>query len=87
MIEIDKSELPVLRNFLIQRKDFLLRLLENSSVLKHEFFVELLMAVFHLAEELEHRHRLSQFPDKDLERLSNGIKRVYVLLAHLVPCF
>ncbi|MCZ2846055.1 MAG: potassium channel family protein [Candidatus Bathyarchaeota archaeon] len=82
MIEIDKSKLPVLRKFLIQRRDFLLRLLENSSILEHETFAELLMAVFHLAEELEHRHRLSQLPEKDLEHLSNDIKRVYVLLVY-----
>lgn len=82
MIEINKSELPILRKFLIQRRDFLLRLLENSSVLEHESFAELLMASFHLAEELEHRHRLNQLPDKDLEHLSNDIKRVYVLLVH-----
>lgn len=82
IIEIDKSELPVLRKFLIQRRDFLLRLLENSSVLEHESFTKLLMAVFHLAEELEHRQKLSQLPDKDLEHLSNDIKRVYVLLVY-----
>lgn len=79
-IEIDKLKLPNLRKFLIQRREFLLRLLENSSLLEHEYFTELLMAVFHLAEELEHRHRLSQLPDEDLLHLTNDIKRVYTLL-------
>lgn len=79
-IEIDKLRLPNLRKFLIQGRGFLLRLLENSSLLEHEYFTELLMAVFHLAEELEHRHRLSQLPDEDLSHLTNDIKRVYTLL-------
>lgn len=46
MIEINKSELPILCKLLIQRRDFLLCLLENSSVLEHESFTELLIAVF-----------------------------------------
>jgi len=79
-IEIDKLKLPELRKFLIQGRGFLLRLLENSSLLEHESFSELLMVVFHLAEELEHRHRLSQLPDEDLLHLANDIKRVYSLL-------
>lgn len=81
-IEINKLELPNLRKFLIQRRDFLLHLLENSSLLEHESFTELLMLVFHLEEELEHRHRLSQLPNEDLSHLTNDIKRVYTLLIH-----
>ena len=40
------------------------------------------MVVFHLVEELEHRHRLSQLPNEDLSHLTNDIKRVYTLLIH-----
>jgi len=79
-IDIDKSKLPQLRKFLIERRDFLLRLLENSRILEHETFSELLLAVFHLAEELEHRHRISQLPEEDLNHLSNDTERVYKLL-------
>jgi voltage-gated potassium channel len=81
-IDIDKSKLPDLRKFFIDRKDFLLRLLENPQLLEHESFTELLMAVFHLAEELEHRHRISQLPEEDLEHLTKDIGRVYTLLIH-----
>ena len=81
-IDIDKSKLPDLRKFFIDRKDFLLRLLENSHVLEHESFTELLMAVFHLAEELEHRNRINQLPEEDLEHLTKDIGRVYTLLIH-----
>ena len=44
-----------LRDFLEQRNDSLLRLLENPVMLEHETFTELLMAVFHLKEELINR--------------------------------
>lgn len=81
-INIDKSALPELRKFFIDRKDFLLRLLENPYILEHESFAELLMAVFHLAEELEHRNRISQLPEQDLDHLTNDIERVYKLLVY-----
>jgi len=81
-IDIDKSKLPHLRKFFIERRDFLLRLLENSRILEHEAFAELLMSVFHLAEELEHRHRLSQLPEEDLKHLTIDIERVYILLVY-----
>ena len=81
-IDIDKSALPKLRKFFIDRKDFLLRLMENPYILEHESFAELLMAVFHLAEELEHRNRISQLPEEDLDHLSKDIERVYTLLIH-----
>jgi len=81
-IEIEKLELPHLRKFLIERRDFLLHLLENSNLLEHESFTDLLMAIFHLAEELEHRHRLSQLPEEDLLHLSNDVRRIYTLLIY-----
>jgi voltage-gated potassium channel len=81
-IEIEKLELSHLRKFLMQRRDFLLHLLENSNLLEHEYFTDLLMAIFHLAEELEHRHRLNQLPEEDLLHLSNDIRRIYTLLIY-----
>ena len=81
-INIEKSKLPQLRKFFIEKRDFLLRLLENSRILEHDSFSELLMAVFHLAEELEHRHRLSQLPEEDLNHLTIDIERVYILLVY-----
>lgn len=81
-INLDKSTLPQLRKFFIKRKDFLLRLLENPYLLEHESFTELLMAVFHLEQELEHREGFEQLPEEDLEHLTNDIKRVYTLLIH-----
>jgi hypothetical protein len=79
-VEIQKVELEYLRDFLIGKRDFLLRLLENPNLLEHESFTELLRAVFHLTEELQGRKDISQLPDSDYEHLTADIKRAYVLL-------
>lgn len=81
-IVIDKTALPELRKFFIKRKDFLLRLLENPYILEHESFTKLLLAVFHLEQELEHRERIGQIPEEDIEHLTKDIERVYNLLVH-----
>jgi hypothetical protein len=36
-----------LRTFLTQRREFMLRLLENPTLMEHELFTDLLLAVFH----------------------------------------
>lgn len=79
-VEIEKVELEYLRGFLIGKRDFLLRLLENPNLLEHESFTELLQAVFHLTEELQGREDISQLPDSDYDHLAADIKRAYVLL-------
>jgi len=75
-----EGDLENLKAFLAARRDFLLRLLGNPNLLEHESFTQLLWAVFHLTEELNHRQKLNQLPDSDYEHLSGDIRRVYVLL-------
>lgn len=74
-------DLDELKAFLIQKRPFLLRLLENPNVLEHEGGSDLLWAVFHLAEELEARESLDNLPQNDLEHLATDIQRVYSRLA------
>jgi len=81
-VEIHKLELEDLANFLMGKRDFLLRLLENPTLLEHESFTELLRAVFHLTEELANREDLTQLPDTDYQHLAGDIKRAYVSLVH-----
>ncbi|UCG99862.1 MAG: hypothetical protein JSU78_05345 [Deltaproteobacteria bacterium] len=81
-VEIQEVELEYLRGFLMEKRDFLLRLLENPNLLEHESFTELLRAVFHLTEELEARENIRQLPDPDREHLAVDIKRAYILLVH-----
>jgi len=79
-IDIHKGNLEEMRNFIIGKRSFLLRLLENPNLLEHEEFTELLWAVFHLAEELSHRESVHKLPDTDYEHLAGDIKRAYGLL-------
>jgi hypothetical protein len=79
-VESQKGDLEGLRNFLLEKRDFLLRLLENPNLLEHESFTELLWAVFHLTEELASRIDLKQLPETDYKHLSGDTKRAYILL-------
>jgi len=79
-IDSQKGNLEDLRNFLLEKRGFLLGLLENPNLLEHESFTDLLWAVFHLTEELACRNNLRRLPITDYEHLSGDIKRAYVLL-------
>jgi hypothetical protein len=79
-IESQKGDLEKLKRFLIGKRDFLLRLLENANVLEHETFTDLLWAVFHLAEELESRVDVKKLTDTDSAHICADMKRAYVLL-------
>jgi len=75
-----KGNLEHLQRFLIEKRDFLLGLLENPNLLEHESFTELLWAVFHLTEELAFREDVKRLIDTDYDHISGDIKRAYVLL-------
>jgi hypothetical protein len=79
-IDSRQSDLFLLKNFLEGKRIFLLRLLENPNLLEHDSFTELLWAVFHLADELDHRENLKDLPDADLKHLSNDMKRACTLI-------
>lgn len=55
----------------------LITLLENPNLLEHEEFTDLLWSVFHLAEELAYRKKLTGLSVSDYEHLSSDIIRVY----------
>jgi len=74
------ADLIGLKAALRERRDFLLRLLENPVLLEHETFTELLRAVFHINEELESRDDLTNLPASDMNHLAVDIKRAYSLL-------
>jgi hypothetical protein len=79
-IDSRKGDLQGLQDFIVGRREFLLRLLENPNLLEHDRFTELLWAVFHLAEELSHRRQVKDLPDTDYEHLGGDLERVYRLL-------
>ena len=80
-LEADRAKLEELQAFLVGKRGFLLRLLENPNLLEHESFTNLLWAVFHLADELGHREEIGRVPDTDHEHMLGDITRAYELLA------
>ena len=79
-IEPGGLDLTGLKSFLVQKEDFMIRLLENPLLLEHEEFPELLRAIFHLTEELENRDDLSTLPSRDIQHLSMDACRAYTCL-------
>ncbi len=72
-----KTDLAELRDFLGEKRSFLLTLLNNPNLLEHDRITDMLWAIFHLTEELLARKDLKRMNPLDLEHLSGDIKRVY----------
>ncbi|MDD1763846.1 MAG: hypothetical protein LUQ70_03915 [Methanobacteriaceae archaeon] len=71
-----------IKNFLMEKKSFILTLLENPNLMEHETFTDLLWAIFHLKEELEKRDDLNHLAKSDYQHLRFDIERVYNLLIY-----
>jgi hypothetical protein len=81
-VDAGKVDFEHLRAFLAARRGFMLRLLENPMLMEHELFTDLLLAVFHLTEELTHRKKVTDLPAADRTHLAGDVKRIYGLLVH-----
>jgi hypothetical protein len=77
VVKVDPIGLKELNEHLVQRRDFLLRLMENPNLLEHERFTELLLAIFHLTDELIRRQDFNALPTKDLAHLGGDAQRAY----------
>ncbi|MGA2914844.1 MAG: hypothetical protein ABSE89_02335 [Sedimentisphaerales bacterium] len=76
-LQIDKADLLELRTYLLDKRKFLMRLLENPNLLEHDNFTNMLWAIFHLTEELIHRKELKNLPESDIKHLLGDMKRAY----------
>lgn len=72
--------LKELKTFLVQKREFMLRLLANPNLLEHDTFTDLLWAVFHITEELESRDDLMNLPEADYIHLAGDVERAYRLI-------
>lgn len=79
-IDSRHGDLARIKKFMGEKREFLLRLLENQNLLEHDTFTDLLWAVFHLDDELDHREVFDNLPSADMDHLSVDIKRAYTLL-------
>lgn len=75
----DPDRLPAMYTALIAHKPSMLRMLENSNLLEHESFTDMLWAVFHVADELQHRGTID-LSSADIDHLSNDFTRAYSVL-------
>ena len=71
------GDLDELKKVLVEKRLFLLSILENSNLLEHDTFTEMLWAVFHIMDELVSREDLFALPETDLDHLSSDIDRAY----------
>jgi hypothetical protein len=81
-LQIDSAgrDFTELKAFLIEKRIFLLNLLENPNLLEHDAFSEMLWAIFHLAEELKERKDLLGLLPQDRAHIEGDIRRAYTLL-------
>jgi len=79
-MDLRKADLDAFRDFMVGKRDLLLRLLQNPTLLEHESFTDMLWGVFHMADELAHRPDLKELPDSDLEHLAGDMARAYTRL-------
>lgn len=77
---LDSGDFEAIDMMLQECRPNLLRLLENPTLLEHETFTEVLMAVFHLAEELRMRYDFISLKKVDHNHLVGDVKRAYMLL-------
>lgn len=87
-LKIDMTEeekiifLTNLKEFLISKREFLISLINNSNLLEKEEFSELILATFHLCEELELREDITQVSKADFIHLVGDMNRVYNCLIY-----
>jgi hypothetical protein len=78
----EKSFLSSIQKLLKEKRYFLIRMLENPNLLEKDSFSDLLLAIFHLDEELEKRDLTKDIPKTDLSHLIKDIDRVYFSLIY-----
>lgn len=79
-IDTQLGDLEQLKTYLLKNRHFLVSALENQYIQEHEAFSELLMALFHLCDEMKFRESFQDLPNSDLNHLAGDIRRVTDLL-------
>ncbi len=79
-VDIRLGDLKALQDFFLDKRPFMLILIQNSNLLEHDRFSDLLWAIFHLAEELLYRERLEDLSEADLQHIQIDIERAHAAL-------
>lgn len=80
-IDLTEESLEILHKILQGNKQLMISLLENSNLLEHDTFTDMLWATFHLSDELSSRESFKNLPPSDINHLSVDTVRAYKLLA------
>lgn len=81
-MDVTSEDLVDIRQFLMGKRAFMVRLLENPVLFEHERFTSLLREVFHVTEELSARSDITKLPLSDLRHVANDIKNGCIPLVH-----
>lgn len=76
-VDLSQIDRAALRDLLVERRPFILRLLENPNLMEHERFTDLLWSVHHLQEELEARVTLDELTSADEAHLEVDVRRAF----------
>ncbi len=76
-IDLSLGNLEEMRDFLKQKRKFLVNLIQNPNLMEHETFTDLLWSIFHLTDELGHRDTMDKLIESDAAHLAGDIKRAY----------
>jgi len=76
----DPDKLEELAAIMDKNKDFLLNLLNNTNLLEHESFTDMLWAVFHVGDELRTRADLKGLSKTEIDHISEDMRRAYTAM-------
>jgi hypothetical protein len=76
----DTGDILAINAFLMEKRPGFVRMMENSVLMEHDRFTDLLQAILHLSEELEYRDLGEPLPPSDLAHLAKDCQRIYRLL-------
>lgn len=71
------ADLVIIKELMLQKKDFMLELMSNSSLIEKDEFSELLLAVNHILEEFRTRGEISGFDEAAVGHLHVDVERAY----------
>lgn len=76
-VDMRLVDLDALKSLLSSKRGFFVSLLENPVLVEQEGFGESLLAMFHLADELDSREMFDGLPESDRKHLGGDINRAY----------
>lgn len=71
-----------IQTLLVDKRNFIVNLLENPNLMEKDNFSELLLATLHLDEELKHRNDLNDLTTTDFNHLIGDMNRIYTNLMY-----